>query len=187
MEFDRETHFLIYLIGGVVLKAGQVLLRQWLAIMAEWWFASIRLNTRIRLREQGFLSQSRQLSQVWYTCMCKTKRVWPGQFQNMQNIVLKIINNQSTPDNNTWNFHCCSTMLYDYNLPWWLLHSITCTNCLSNMIIFKAVLVLLVKMAENVRVTALVSLVRAQTDFPVPIATHWLVSYWKGVKTWYIW
>lgn len=119
--------------------------------------------------------------------MCKIKRIWPGQFQNMQNIVLKIINNQSTPNNNTWNFHCCSTMLYDYNLPWWLLHSITCTNCLSNMIIFKAVLVLLVKMAENVRVTALVSLVRAQTDFPVPIATHWLVSYWKGVKTWYIW
>lgn len=29
--------------------------------------------------------------------MCKIKRIWPGQFQNMQNIVLKIINNHQHP------------------------------------------------------------------------------------------
>lgn len=94
MEFDRETHFLIYLIGGVVLKAGQVLLRQWLAIMAEWWFASIRLNTRIRLREQGFLSQSRQLSQV----CAKLRGYGPDNFKICKiYIVLKIINNHQHP------------------------------------------------------------------------------------------
>lgn len=35
MKFDKETHFYIYLIGDVVLKVGQVLLKQWLATQAE--------------------------------------------------------------------------------------------------------------------------------------------------------
>lgn len=35
MKFDKETHFYIYLIGGVVLKVGQVLLKQWLATQVE--------------------------------------------------------------------------------------------------------------------------------------------------------
>lgn len=35
MKFDKETHFFIHLIGDVVLKVGQVLLKQWLATQAE--------------------------------------------------------------------------------------------------------------------------------------------------------
>lgn len=97
MEFDRETHFFDLFNRRCGTQGGASFTK---AMVGDHGRMMIRFNTAKHSDQAAGTGFSVTVEAV-ESGMCKIKRIWPGQFQNMQNIVLKIINNQSTPNNNT--------------------------------------------------------------------------------------